>query len=70
MQGVTWVAHDKEELVDMLGRWIIAYPKTLKCHLTYEADLEADLKVGFTLGSCTTVMATVKPPLVLLANGG
>jgi len=44
-QGITWFAPEKEGLVNMLQRWTIAYPRSLKAHLTYNCDLEAELKV-------------------------
>lgn len=43
-QGLTWVSPEKEEMKDMLQRWAIAYPRALKAHLTFEIDLESELK--------------------------
>lgn len=43
-QGITWFAPEKEGLVNALQRWTIAYPRSLKAHLTYNIDLEKELK--------------------------
>jgi hypothetical protein len=51
VQGLTWVSPEKEEMKDMLQRWAIAYPRALKAHLTFEIDLESELKVFCTSSS-------------------
>lgn len=35
---------EKTALKEMLERWVIAFPVTLKCHLTFNSDLAAELK--------------------------
>ncbi len=45
MQGLTWLSPDKKELIQMLQRWVTAFPRALKCHLTYDSDLRAELEV-------------------------
>lgn len=43
-QGMTWISPEKEGLINMLSRWTIAYPRSLKAHLTYNVDLRAELE--------------------------
>lgn len=48
LQGLTWLSTDKVVLIDMLQRWVIAFPRALKCHLTYDSDLEGELEVALS----------------------
>lgn len=45
MQSITWFSTDRTNLREMIVRWVIAFPKTLMCHLRDEHDIRRELKV-------------------------
>lgn len=46
LQGAGWMDPKQDaERIDMLGRWMAAFPWTMKCHLRADEDPEYELKV-------------------------
>lgn len=46
VQGAAWMDPKQDaERLDMLGRWMAAFPWAMKCHLRADEDPEYELKV-------------------------
>lgn len=43
-QSLTWFSTDRKDLRELIVRWVIAFPKTLMCHLRDEHDIRRELK--------------------------
>eukprot|EP00884_Botryococcus_braunii_P014320 jgi/Botrbrau1/2288/Bobra.101_2s0111.1 len=43
-QSLTWFNMDRKDLRELIVRWVIAFPKTLMCHLRDEHDIRRELK--------------------------